>query len=151
MFFFRKNNKNKTPPAADNNNLPSDVTPPPKTAPEKENAAKQKQNAATPPAKKKRKGFREMFNEVVRDVRSMRGRDLRDAALETLRDMRKPKDLVIAVVAIIIPGGTLPWVAYRLKKFKSGQAANDNPPPAENPPAPEAKKKPSRKRGPKGP
>lgn len=148
MFFWRKNNKNSKdqpggnggsiPPRADNDN-PSPAGQPPAADP------------ASSPApgggnKKPKRSLIQAFGDGVRGLRSLTLEDLRGTAGETLKDLRKPKEVGLLIVAIIVPGGMFGWGAYRLQKFKSAKPANDNlPPPDSRKPAPPQNKSGQRK------
>lgn len=131
MFFFRNNkNKNNPQPKADNDNAG------PKDAP--------KQDKNNKPERPK-KSLRQNFDDAVRGMRGITLRDLGGTAAHTVRDLRKPKEIGILVVAMIVPGGMFGWSAYRLKQFKDKTSANQNllpppdnkpalPPPADTPP-----------------
>lgn len=71
-------------------------------------------------------GLRHKFNAAVRGMRSLTLRDLSGTAIATIKDLRKPREMGLLVVALIVPGGTVSWCVYRLQKFKSAQTpAND--------------------------
>ncbi|MDP2205450.1 MAG: hypothetical protein Q8K65_04020 [Alphaproteobacteria bacterium] len=139
MFFWRKKNKNDkdVPPPADNDNPPPADQPPPNTAPE---------------GKKPKRSLMQAFGDSVRGLRSLTMDDLRGTAVDTLQDLRKPKEVGILIVAIIVPGGMFGWGAYRLQKFKGQKPANDNlPAPDSRKPAPPQKKSGKNKPGKGGP
>lgn len=134
MFFWNKKNKDKKdaplpqkkacPPPADNDN-------------------------ASSTGKKPKRSLRQSFGDAVRGLRSLTMKDLRGAAGETLKDLRRPKEVGILIVAIIVPGGMFGWGAYRLQRFKSRKPANENLPPPEDqkPPGPKQPRKPKGGKG----
>lgn len=145
MFFWRKKNKNDkdAPPAADNDNPPAADQPPPKPTPAP---------ADVPQGKKPKRSLMQAFGDGIRGLRNLTMDDLRGTAGETLKDLRKPKEVGILIVAIIVPGGMFGWGAYRLQKFKGRKPANDNlPAPDSQKPAPPAKKSGKNKPGKGGP
>jgi hypothetical protein len=133
MFFWGKKSKDKK-------DAPSPQGDSKKRAPQgdnKEHAPQGDNKDNTPPdGKKPKRSLRQAFGDAVRDMRSMTRQDLRNAAGETLKDLRKPKEVGILIVAIIVPGGMFGWCAYRLQKFRSRKPANENLPPEGQKPAP---------------
>jgi hypothetical protein len=135
MSFFRGRDgqDNKKPKSADDNKPANDDAP------------------RKPAARFGKDQLRAQFNKAVKGLRSLTFRDLTGTTGQTLRDLRKPKEIGLLLVAIVVPGGMMGWGAYRLKKFKSGQDAFGNKPANENQPqSPQQKKpapKPPRKKG----
>ncbi|HYD19649.1 MAG TPA: hypothetical protein VEF76_14340 [Patescibacteria group bacterium] len=69
-------------------------------------------------------------------------RELRGVIGNTLKDLRKPKELGILLVSSVVPGGWIGYAGYRIAKYKLAHQppANDNTAPpdavAPKPPAP---------------
>lgn len=148
MFFWRKkkNNDKDTAPR-EGNDLPPRAgkdNPPPEGHTPAPNQ--------TPDNKKPKRSLMQAFGDSVRSLRSLTMDDLRGTAGETLKDLRKPKEISILIVAIIVPGGMFGWGVYRLQKFKGRKPANDNlPAPDSQKPAPPQKKPSKKKPGNGGP
>lgn len=96
-----------------------------------------------PEEKPEKKSLVQRFGKACR---SMKLRDMRGAAIDTLVDMRKPAEVVTFAAAVIVPGGLPAWGVYRMAKYKMKSVGNDNDDTA----APAGKRKKQRK-GPKGP
>lgn len=88
------------------------------------------------------KRLKTAFNGVSR-------KDLKGAFMDTVKDLRKPKEIGIFIVSSILPGGWIGYAAYRITKYKLKHApANDNPEsaaPAEKPVKKRGKKPPAPK------
>lgn len=86
------------------------------------------------PKKKKlplKERLRLIFNSVSK-------KELRGVCADTLKDLRKPKEIGIFIVSSIVPGGWIGYAAYRIAKYKyKHKPANDNAP-EENGSKPEA-------------
>lgn len=135
MFFWNKKNKDK-----------KDALPPQEGGKESPSAG----NDNKPPeGKKPKRSLTQSFGDAIRGLRSLTMKDLRGAAGETLKDLRRPKEVGILIVAIIVPGGMFGWGAYRLQRFKSRKPANENLPPPEDqkPPGPKQPRKPKGGKG----
>ncbi len=57
-------------------------------------------------------------------------REIKKVGGHTLTDLRKPKEIGVLVVAIVVPGGMFGWFAYRVQKYRLQSPANDNKPPS---------------------
>jgi hypothetical protein len=159
MFFWRKkkNTGKDAPPRADKNVAPEADK---NFLPEAGNDNPQPDGhqlpavpESTPPENKKpKRSLMQAFGDSVRGLRSLSMDDLRGTAGETLKDLRKPKEISILIIAIIVPGGMFGWVGYRLHKFRSQKPANDNPPaPDSQKPAPPPETPGKKKTGKGGP
>jgi len=113
---------------------------------------------APPPNKKRFAALRQRFNDVARALKwrnikdaakrryaslrqefnnTFRGLQWKDGwgvTKETVKDLRHPKEMlkltVSAVAGIVMPGGWIGYVAYRIHHYRKVQkAANDNTPP----------------------
>lgn len=125
MKFFRWGQNNQPPhqpPAGNDNKDAAGKTPAtgadaPKHKNKKPKAQKQKGDKPR---------LRDSFGKAVRGARNLKLSDLTGTAGSTLRDLRQPREIGLLIVAIIVPGGMMGWSAYRFKKFKEAQPANQN-------------------------
>lgn len=74
--------------------------------------------------KKKKLSFKEKLNLVFNGVSK---KELKAVFADTLKDLRKPKEIGIFIVSSVLPGGWIGYAAYRIAKYKyKHQPANDN-------------------------
>jgi len=90
--------------------------------------------------KKERRSLRERFNAACKGIK---WKDIKGIGKETLKDLKRPKEIFALAASSFIPGGWVAYAVYRAVKYRKGQdPANDNtgqkkPKPPENkPPAP---------------
>jgi hypothetical protein len=69
-------------------------------------------------------------------------RELGGIFKETVKDLRKPKEIALLIGCSILPGGWIGYGVYRIARYRQRKAANDNP---------EGKQGPDAKSGPKTP
>jgi len=83
--------------------------------------------------KPKKLSFRQRLSLVFNGVSR---KELKGVLADTLKDLRKPKEIGILLVSSFVPGGWIGYAAYRIAKykFKHQPPANDNT--AEASPAP---------------
>jgi len=74
--------------------------------------------------KEKKLSFKEKLNLVFNGVSK---KELKGVCADTLKDLRKPKEIGIFIVSSIVPGGWIGYAAYRIAKYKfKHKPANDN-------------------------
>lgn len=129
MKFFRWGQNNQTPqqpPAGNDNKDAAGKTPAVGAdAPQHKN-----KKPKTPKQKTGKPNLRDSFGKAVRGARNLKFSDVLGTAGSSLRDLRQPKEMGLLIVAIVVPGGMVGWSAYRFKKFKESQPANQNALPA---------------------
>lgn len=87
--------------------------------------------------KKKKLSFKERLNLVFNGVSK---KELKGVFADTLKDLRKPKEIGIFIVSSVVPGGWIGYAAYRIAKYKyKHKPANDNVDQDDVKPAPKAK------------
>ena len=92
------------------------------------------------PDKKERQTLREKFNAIFK---GLKWKDVGGIGKETLKDMKRPKEIFAFVASSVIPGGWFAYAFYRVAKYRKGQnPSNDNTEP-KNPPEPPKNKPPS--------
>ncbi len=83
------------------------------------------------PDKKRKKTLRERFNEALPDVSK---EEWREIIIDTLQDLREPREIALLLGGAVIPGGFIGYAAWRVQKRRDKKAANDNsPPPSKKP------------------
>lgn len=97
-----------------------------------------------PDPEKKKPSFKQRLTTVFNGLSR---KEMRGVLKDTLKDLRKPKEIGILLVSSFVPGGWIGYAGYRIAKYKldhAPEAANDNvePPakadPKPKPPAPPA-------------
>jgi len=74
--------------------------------------------------KKKKLSFKERISLVFNGVSR---KELKGVFADTLKDLRKPKEIGIFIVSSFVPGGWIGYAAYRIAKYKyKHKPANDN-------------------------
>lgn len=92
--------------------------------------------------KQKKPSFKQRLSTVFNGLSK---KELRGVLKDTLKDLRKPKEIGILLVSSFVPGGWIGYAGYRIAKYKldhAPEAANDNAAP---PVQPEAKADPKPK------
>lgn len=90
------------------------------------------------------KRLKTAFNGVSR-------KDLKGAFMDTVKDLRKPKEIGIFIVSSILPGGWIGYAAYRITKYKLKHAPANDDVPTESPAAKPAKTRGKKPPSPKSP
>lgn len=101
-----------------------------------------------PDPKKKKPSFKQRLSTVFNGLSR---KEMRGVLKDTLKDLRKPKEIGILLVSSFVPGGWIGYAGYRIAKYKldhapeaAPEAANDNAAPSAKadpkpkPPAPPA-------------
>lgn len=95
------------------------------------------------PEKKKKLPFGQRLKAAFNGVSR---RELMGVLKDTVKDLRKPKEIALLVGCSVVPGGWIGYGVYRVAKYRRKKAVNDNPepprdapgqqPPVPKPPAP---------------
>ncbi|MDI1228261.1 MAG: hypothetical protein PSY14_11310 [bacterium] len=82
-----------------------------------------------PDPKKKKPSFKKRLTTVFNGLSR---KELRGVFKDTLKELRKPKEIGILLVSSFVPGGWIGYAGYRIAKYKLDHAppANDNEEPA---------------------
>jgi len=69
-------------------------------------------------------GLASKFNKFVRRVKL---KDIYATAVQTVKDMKSPKEIGVFISALIIPGGLPAYFTFKLTKYmQNKESANDN-------------------------
>lgn len=99
------------------------------------------------PEKKKKLSFKQKLNLVFNGVSR---KEAKGVLGDTLKELRKPREIGILLVSCFVPGGWIGYAAYRIARYKfkheQDAPANDNAgaPPPEHKISPKKPKKPKR-------
>lgn len=78
-----------------------------------------------PDPKEKKPSFKKRLTTVFNGLSR---KELRGVLKDTLKELRKPKEIGILLVSSFVPGGWIGYACYRIAKYKLDHAppANDN-------------------------
>lgn len=85
-----------------------------------------------PDPKKNKPSFKQRLKTVFNGLTR---KEMRGVLKDTLKDLRKPKEIGVLLLSSFVPGGWIGYAGYRIAKYKLDHA----PPPANDNTAPEAK------------
>jgi hypothetical protein len=85
-----------------------------------------------PDPKKNKPSFKQRLKTVFNGLTR---KEMRGVLKDTLKDLRKPKEIGVLLLSSFVPGGWIGYAGYRIAKYKLDHA----PPPANDNVAPEAK------------
>ena len=89
-----------------------------------------------PNPKEKKPSFKKRLTTVFNGLSR---KELRGVLKDTLKELRKPKEIGILLVSSFVPGGWIGYAGYRIAKYKLDHApetANDNVEPPAKPAPP---------------
>lgn len=96
-----------------------------------------------PKSEKKKKDPRSLKEKFNAARKGLKWKDLKGIGWETLKDLRRSKEMFALVASSFVPGGWVGYAVYRVVKYRNGQPpANDNTeqkkpkPPQKKPPSP---------------
>jgi hypothetical protein len=86
------------------------------------------ENAMKKDPKEKKFSLKKEFNETFRNLT---WKEARKIAGDTLKDLKRPKEIFTLVAAVaLLPGGLVIYPAYRIRKYRGkNKPANDDKPP----------------------
>jgi len=80
------------------------------------------------PSKKPRSGWKDrVFGKLSKAFNRSARRDMKGVFRHTLKDLRRPKEILLFIGSSVLPGGWLGYGAYRVAKYKNGNGpVNDD-------------------------